>query len=82
MAINHYRNYCETEYNLAKNIITEHNPFNNPFSLYSPKEIRDNTLQRLLGACYLAQLMGASYQEAKATYYFYKEKIEKICEAP
>jgi hypothetical protein len=78
MAINHYRDYCKTEYNLVKNVLT----CDNPFSLHSPKEVKDNALQRLLGACYLAQLMGASYQEVEETYYFYKEKIEKICETP
>lgn len=82
MTIKHYRDYCENEYNLAKNALAAHDCFNNPFSLYSPKEIRDNAIQRLLGACYLTKQMGASYQEAEEAFNFYKEKIEKVCETP
>lgn len=74
MTINYYRDYCEGEYNLAKNCLT----YPNPFSRYSPREVKHNALQRLLGAGYLAQQMGASYQEVEATFNFYKEKIEKI----
>ena len=74
MTMNYYRDYCESEYNLAKNCLT----YRNPFSLYSPREVKHNTLQRLLGAGYLAQQMGASYEEVEQTYNFYKEKIEKI----
>lgn len=80
MTIKHYRDYCENEYNLAKNVLAAHDSFNNPFSLYSPKEVRDNAIQRLLGACYLTKQMGASYQEAEEAFNFYKEKIEKVCE--
>lgn len=74
MTINHYRDYCESEYNLAKNCLSRHNPF----SIYSPKEVKHNTVQRLLGAGYLAQQMGASYEEVEQVFNFYKEKVEKI----
>ena len=78
MTINYYRDYCESEYNLAKNVLTCDKPFN----FYSPTEVKHNTLQRLLGAGYLAQQMGASYQEVEAIFNFYKEKIEELHEIP
>ena len=75
MTINYYHDYCENEYNLVKNCLA-----NNPYGIYSPKETRDNAIQRLLGAGYLAQRMGASFEEVEREFYLYKEKIEKICE--
>ena len=77
MPIKHYHDYCESEYNLVKNCLA-----NNPYGIYSAKETRDNAAQRLLGAGYLAQHMGASFEEVEREFYLYKEKIEKICETP
>lgn len=78
MTINYYCDYCENEYNLTKNVLTCDKSFN----FYSPAEIKHNVLQRLLGAGYLAQQMGASYQEVEAIFNFYKEKIGEIRETP
>lgn len=46
MTIDHYHNYCESEYNFVKNCITR----KNPFVIGSSKEIEHNAIQRLLGA--------------------------------
>ena len=78
MTIDHYHNYCESEYNFVKNCITR----KNPFVIGSPKEIEHNAIQRLLGASDLAQQMGVSYEEVEQEFNFYKEKIKKICETP
>lgn len=76
MTIDHYHTYCEREYFFVKNCIAN----KNSFGIYSPEEIRDNAIQRLLGAGYLAQQMDASYEEVEQEFEYYKEKIKEICE--
>lgn len=78
MTVDHYHNYCESEYSFVKNSITH----KNPFVIGSPKEIEHNAIQRLLGAGDLAQQMGVPYEDVEREFNFYKEKIKKVCETP
>lgn len=78
MTINHYHDYCESEYFFVKNCLA----YDNPCRINSPKEIGDNAIQRLLGAGYLAMRMGVPYGEVERELNFYKEKIKEVCETP
>lgn len=70
MIIDHYRNYCENEFTFISN--TLHRNF------YTPKEVIDNAIQRLLGAGDFAQQMGAAYDEIEQMFNEYKEKMQKL----
>ena len=70
MTIDNYRNYCESEFTFIGN--TLHRNF------YTPKEVVDNAIQRLLGAGDLAQQMGVPYDEVEQAFNEYKEKMQKL----
>lgn len=70
MTIDNYRNYCESELTFISNTI--HRKF------YTPKEVVDNAIQRLLGAGDLAQQTGILYDEIEQVFNEHKEKMQKL----
>jgi hypothetical protein len=50
------------------------NAINN--KLYKPNEVVDNALQRGLGACHLAEIVGIPYFEIELLYEEYRETLE------
>ena len=70
LTIKDYEKYCESEYEFTKNTINR--------NFYTPKEVIENAVQRLLGAGMFAQQVGVAYEEVDKIFEIYKEKFQII----
>ena len=70
LTIKDYESFCESEYEFTKNTINR--------VFYTPKEVIDNTVQRLLGVGMFIQQMGIAYEEVDKVFEIYKEKFQII----
>ena len=70
LTIKDYERFCESEYEFTKNTINR--------VFYTPKEVIDNAVQRLLGAGMFIQQMGIAYEEVDKVFEIYKEKFQII----
>ena len=70
LTIKDYERFCESEYEFVKNTINR--------AFYTPKEVIDNAVQRLLGVGMFIQQMGIAYEEVDKIFEIYKEKFQII----
>lgn len=70
ITIKDYEKFCESEYEFTKNTIN--------CTFYTPKEVIDNAVQRLLGVGMFVQQMGIAYEEVGEVFEIYKEKFQII----
>ena len=70
LTIKDYERFCESEYEFTKNTINR--------VFYTPKEVIDNAVQRLLGVGMFIQQMGIAYEEVDKVFEIYKEKFQII----
>jgi hypothetical protein len=70
LTIKDYERFCESEYEFTKNTINR--------NFYTPKEVVDNAVQRILGVGMFVQQMGIAYEEVNKIFEIYKEKFQII----
>jgi hypothetical protein len=70
LTVKDYERFCESEYEFTKNTINR--------NFYTPKEVVDNAVQRILGVGMFVQQMGIAYEEVDGVFEMYKEKFQII----
>ena len=71
--IEDYITYCENESTRAEMAINSTNYH------FNPREVMDNSIQRMLGVGEFVQSLGLSYGDVEEVFEVYKNKIEEVC---